>query len=404
MLALGSFAPVPQYAWAAGSSEMTSSATQAPGNGDAQSSADASSEADTPPSAETPPDPDVPLSTETTPSDDTSPSIDPTPTPTAEASMTLLAVGDLMCHATQLRAARSGGRYDFTPAFAPVARTVSSADIALGNLETTLSNLPPWMGYPKFRSPPSYASALKRTGFDVLSTANNHTLDGGAKGVRNTSKVLDQLKIAHVGSDNHTIAIVSRRGIKIAFLSYTFGTNGIGSPFKGAVNRLNLGQMRRDIKSAHKHSDFVVVVVHWGKEYSRTPEHATRKLGRALIDSGADLILGSHPHVVRPIERYHGHYIVYSMGNFISGQSKSKTDLGIMVQAKIVKRASGTVVAKLKVLPVYRDRTSGAGRRSYRTVLIDRALSGRESMISGSDKRTMRSYRAYCRKMFKGYY
>jgi poly-gamma-glutamate synthesis protein (capsule biosynthesis protein) len=285
-----------------------------------------------------------------------------------------------------------------------VARTVSNADIAIGNLETTLSDLPPWMGYPKFRSPPSYASALKSTGFDVLSTANNHSLDGGAKGVRNTSKVLDKLKIAHVGSNKRTIAIVSRGNIKVAFLSYTFSTNGIGSPFKGAVNRINRAQMRRDIKAARKRADFVVVVVHWGTEYSRTPERATRKLGRALIDSGADLILGSHPHVVRPVERYRGHYIVYSMGNFISGQSKGMTDLGIMVQAKIVKGASGTAAAKLKVLPVYRDRTSGAGCRSYRTVLIDSALSGHESMISGSDRRAMRRYRSYCRRMFKGYY
>ena len=325
-------------------------------------------------------------------------------TGSVESSLTLLALGDLMCHAPQLRAARVRGGYDFTQAFAPVASTIASADIAEGNLETTLRNAPPWAGYPKFRSPPAYASALKKAGLDVLGTANNHALDGGAGGVRYTSNELGRLGMARVGTSNRRVAVVQRNGIKVAFLAYTYGTNGIGSPFKGAVNRIDRVQMRKDIASARKQADAVVMVLHWGTEYSATPETANRRLGRAMIDAGADLVLGSHPHVVRPIESYRGHYIVYSMGNFISGQSQPMTDLGIMVKVKIDKRDGKTTVSKPQVLPVYRDYTSGAGRRSFRTVLIDRALAKKESLISSSDARAMRKYQKYCKRMFRGYY
>lgn len=327
-----------------------------------------------------------------------------TATVSVESSLTLLATGDLMCHAQQLSAAYGKHGYDFTPSFAPVADTIRSADIAVGNLETTLGKGPPLTGYPKFRSPLAYASALKWAGFDVLGTANNHSLDSGAAGVRYTDSALGRLGIAHVGTDNRRVVYVERNGIKLAFLDYTFGTNGIKSPFKGAVNLINKWEMVKDIAAARRKADVVVMVLHWGTEYSTTPETATRHLGHAMVDAGADLVLGSHPHVVRPIEKYHGHYIVYSMGNFISGQTKTMTDLGIMTSLKITKRDGKVTISNFKVLPVYRDRTNGAGRRSYRTVLIDRALAHEEALISSSDAQTMRRYRSYCRRVFHGYY
>jgi poly-gamma-glutamate synthesis protein (capsule biosynthesis protein) len=325
-------------------------------------------------------------------------------TASVESSLTLLAVGDLMCHDGQLSASRGSRGYDFTQSYGPVSGTIRSADVALGNLETTLGKGPPWAGYPRFRSPLAFASAIKSAGFDVLGTANNHSLDGGASGVRFTSAALGRLGIARVGTDNRRVAYVERNGIKLAFLAYTYGTNGIRSPFKGSVNLINRGQMRRDVAAAHKKADAVVMVLHWGTEYSATPEASTRRLGRAMVDAGADLVVGSHPHVVRPIEKYRDHFIVYSMGNFLSGQAQPMTDLGIMVKVKITKKNDSVTVSKLSVLPIYRDRTSGAGRRTYRALLIDRALAKKEMMVGSSDARTMRRYRAYCRRMFRKYY
>lgn len=323
--------------------------------------------------------------------------------PSVETSLTLLAVGDLMVHSGQLTAARGRGGYSFTASFAPVRGTIEAADLALGNLETTLRSRG-FSGYPAFRSPASYASGLKAAGFDVLSTANNHSLDGGATGVRYTTSYLDRIGLRHFGTNDVKPIVVERNGIRIAFASYTYATNGIRSPFSGAVNRIGLARMRSDIAAVRPDVDLVVVFVHWGSEYSTRVEGSTRSTGRALIDAGADLVLGSHPHVVRPIERYDGHYIVYSMGNFLSGQSKYLTDLGIMVTAKVSKDASGTTVSGLRVLPTFRDRSGGRGRSTYRTVLIDRALAAPDRLISAADRSRMRSYRAFARRMFAAYY
>jgi poly-gamma-glutamate capsule biosynthesis protein CapA/YwtB (metallophosphatase superfamily) len=325
-----------------------------------------------------------------------------TPTPSPDATVTLLAVGDLMAHSAQLNAARTHGIYDFAPSFKAVASTISAADIAAGNLETTLRSSG-YSGYPCFRTPTAYARALKGAGFDVLTTANNHTLDGGATGVRYTSDYLDRLGISHTGSNHVGMAIVEHDGVRIAFLAYTYGTNGIPSPFHGAVNRIDLSVMKSAIASARIRADLVVVVPHFGAEYSRTPESATKAKARAWIDAGADIVLGSHPHVVRPVERYHGHYIVYSMGNFISAMTRSYTDLGIMVRATVTRRDGVTKVASLKVLPVYRDASWGRGTSTWRTVLISKAMKSGASLISASDRTRMRAYRSYCEHVYGSY-
>jgi poly-gamma-glutamate capsule biosynthesis protein CapA/YwtB (metallophosphatase superfamily) len=329
------------------------------------------------------------------PSDEDTP-----PAPAADATVTLLAVGDLMCHSQQYNAARTRSGYDFRPEFKAVKSDIASADIAAGNLETTLRSVGPFSGYPTFRSPRAYADALKYAGFDVLTTANNHALDGGAKGLRYTDAYLDKLGLAHTGTDKDGPAIVEHDGLKVAFLAYTYGTNGIHSPFAGAVNRIGLARMRVAITAAHKKADFVVVVPHWGNEYTAVPESATRKLGHALINAGADLILGSHPHVVRPVERYKGRYIVYSMGNLLTGSSHPRTDLGIMVKATIIRRGGVVKISAIKVIPTYRDHTRGAGTSSYRVVRISREIASPDARISATDLKRMRTYRTYCRKMF----
>lgn len=334
----------------------------------------------------------------TTPTPETT----PTPPPSTDATVTLLTVGDLMVHSQQLAAARGRHGYNFGPSFGPVADTISAADIAAGNLETTLRS-GGYAGYPGFRSPTAFARALRGAGFDVLTTANNHSLDGGVLGLRHTTRYLDRIGVAHTGSNRNDMVIVEHDGIKVAYLAFTYGTNGIHSPFRGSVNGATMTRMRRAIASARSKADVVVVCPHWGAEYSRSPERSTRARSRALIDAGADLVLASHPHVVRPVERYHDGYIVYSMGNFISGQSRPYTDLGIMVEATAVRRHEVVSIASLKVLPVYRDVSPGAGAAAYRTVLISEALTPHAALINSGDGARMRSYWRYCKRVFGGY-
>lgn len=324
----------------------------------------------------------------------------PQPTPAPDATVTIVAVGDLMCHSQIFGAALRHGVYDFRPAFAPVVTDLRSADLTLGNLETTIKSSGPFSGYPRFRSPRQYVDALKWAGFDLLTTANNHALDGGATGVRYTTRILDSRGVAHTGTDRDAPAIVERNGVRIAVLAYTYATNGIHSPFSGAVNRIALTRMKAAIAAVHTKADLVVVCLHWGNEYSATPEAKTVAMGKALVDAGADLILGSHPHVVRPVRKYHGRYIVYSMGNFLSGQSKARTDLGIMVRATVTRMAGVTKVARLQVIPTFRDHTAGAGRSSYRVLRVSRALAHPDARTSGADRARMRSFRSYCAKVF----
>jgi 2',3'-cyclic-nucleotide 2'-phosphodiesterase (5'-nucleotidase family) len=324
------------------------------------------------------------------------------PIDSPDASMTILAVGDIMAHVGQLNAARRRGGYGFTESFAPVKPVIEAADLAVGNLETTLSSRR-YTGYPAFKSPTAFADAIKWAGFDALTTANNHSLDGGAKGVRYTTAYLDGLGIAHFGTNNPAPVVVEHDGIRIAFASYTYSTNGIRTPFAGAVNRIRLAQMRADIQSVRPTVDLVIVFMHWGREYSTSVESSTRSQARYLVDSGADMVLGSHPHVVRPIETYNGRYIVYSMGNFLSGQSKRLTDLGAMVTVKATKTVAGTTISDLVVRPTFRDRTSGKGRSTYRTVLIKEKLAAPDRLISKADKVKMRGYLAFSRRMYGAY-
>jgi poly-gamma-glutamate synthesis protein (capsule biosynthesis protein) len=324
--------------------------------------------------------------------------------PTPDATVTILAVGDLMCRWEQLSAALRHGTYDFRPEFAPISAEIASADFALGNLETTLRKAPPYHGFPVYRSPRTYADALKSAGFDALTTANNHALDGGATGVRYTGSYLTKLGIAHTGTDKLGPAILEHDGVRIAVLAYTYATNGIHSPFAGAVNRIGLGRMKTAIAKAHSQADLVFVCLHFGTQYSSVPEAKNRAMAKALIDAGADLILGSHPHVVRPIQVYKGHYIVYSMGNLVSSMIGKYKDLGIMVSLKVTRVGGVTKVASLKVIPVFRDHTAGAGRSTYRVVRISSELAHPDALINKADIARMKDYRAYCRTMFGSLY
>jgi hypothetical protein len=324
------------------------------------------------------------------------------PSETVDASMTILAVGDIMAHVGQLKAAKRGGGYGFTESFAPVRPAIEAADLAVGNLETTLSNRR-YSGYPAFKSPAAFADAIKWAGFDALTTANNHSLDGGAKGVNYTTAYLDSIGIAHFGTNNPAPVVVEHDGIKVAFASYTYSTNGVRSPYATAVNRINLARIRADVAAVRPSVDLVIVFMHWGREYSTSVESSTRSQARSIIDGGADMVLGSHPHVVRPIEAYNGRYIVYSMGNFLSGQSKRLTDLGAMVTVRATKTVDGTVISDLRVRPTFRDRSSGKGRSTYRTVLITEQLAAPDRLISKADKAKMRSYLAFSRRMYGAY-
>ena len=273
----------------------------------------------------------------------------------------LLFAGDAMCHTPQIRSAyRKGGSIDFKSAFAGVKPHFDKADIAIVNLETTISPNSRYSGYPCFSSPKQYADALAWLGADVAILANNHCCDNGAIGVRSTIAKLDSLGIAHTGvfhnaeeRERNAILRLEHNGIKLAIVNYTYGTNGNPVPRGCIVNRINTAQMAKDIELASKGSDCVIACMHWGFEYQQQPCSEQRKLAQFLHSHGVDLVIGSHPHVVQPYVATDSLITLYSLGNFISNQKKPNTDGGLLAEIEIEKGADGVCKYSLHTIPVW---------------------------------------------------
>lgn len=263
--------------------------------------------------------------------------------------ITLLFVGDLMQHQAQIDAARTpNGSYDYKDCFSLVEKQIKEADIAIGNLEVTLGGSP-YRGYPAFSAPDEYLYAIKDAGFDVLLTANNHCLDRGSKGLERTILMLDSLQIAHLGTykdakerATHHPYILRKNGFCIALLNYTYDTNGLRPTGGNIVNYITKEEILKDIQIAHTYRpDAIIACMHWGVEYKQLPNQEQKELANWLIDQGVTHIIGSHPHVIQPIElREEGtrkHLIVYSLGNFISNMSAPNTDGGLIVTLTLEK-------------------------------------------------------------------
>ena len=292
---------------------------------------------------------------------------------------TIVFAGDAMQHKSQLEnASRGGGVYDYSETFAEIAPWVQSADYAVVNLETTLGDHN-FSGFPMFCTPDSYASALKDAGFDLFLNANNHTLDRRDNGLRRTVRVLDSLGVAHTGTytdaaaRNAAVPLVRDiNGFKVAFINYTYGTNGIDIQGNVVVDYIDRKKMSADIKSARSAgAELVVVLPHWGIEYELTERAPQRELAKFLLDNGADAVIGGHPHVIQPMHRTGDGAVVYSMGNFVSGMRTTDTRGGAMVSMHIKRDKAGkAVIDDMKYRLVFTI-PGQPGRRSDRLIFVD---------------------------------
>ena len=291
-------------------------------------------------------------------------------------TLDLLFVGDIMGHSPQIKSAYNATTksYDYQPCFKYVKSIIEGADLAVGNLEVTLSNQGRYTGYPMFRSPDALAYALKNAGFDMLVTANNHSNDNGAYGVTHTLEVLDSLGFYHTGTFRNQFEkdifyplLVYKNDFRIAFLNYTYGTNGMPTVAPTIVNEIDEELIQSDIIKANKlNPDAVIVIMHWGAEYQLNESEVQYNLAKKMMEWGADLIIGAHPHVIQPIKKisYERNGIkkeglcVFSMGNFISNQQQTNTDGGLMVEIQLQKEkgAKKASVSQCQYIPVWRYR------------------------------------------------
>ena len=308
-----------------------------------------------------------------------------------EGHLRLIFVGDLMGHIPLHKAAQQAdGIYDYEPCFRYIKDYVESADLAIVNLEVTLAGKP-YTGFPCFSSPDAYAAAVRNAGFDIFATANNHSVDKGRRGIERTLRILDSLDIPHLGTyvdeqqrmETYPL-IVSRNGIRLALLNYTYGTNGINVPKPNIVNLIDTIQMLQDIKKAQRYgSDFIIALIHWGIEYQRHSNREQQRIARWLFDHGCGAVIGAHPHVVQNLaidanpdnDRY-PEPVVYSLGNFFSNQQDEDCNGGILFELELLKRGDITEVYSCAYMPVFVHRAiADGGRRQYHIVPSSDALS-----------------------------
>jgi poly-gamma-glutamate synthesis protein (capsule biosynthesis protein) len=299
-------------------------------------------------------------------------------------------VGDIMGHEPMIKAAYNANtkEYEYDEYFKFVKPVLEQADYAVGNLELTLSERPPYTGYPMFRSPDALAPALKGAGFDMLTTCNNHSSDNGAYGITHTLDMLEAQGFEHTGTfrdANEKAAnypfVTEKNGIKMVYLNYTYDTNGMPVVPPTIVNLIDETQMKADIERAKTlQPDMIIVIMHWGIEYQLQPRAEQIQLADKLFLWGADMIIGGHPHVIEPIETRtlpNGKkgYIVYSLGNFISNQKQPNTNGGLMVNIELVKNTNTgkTTIGEHSYIPVYRWIKTSGGRTTYYAVPISAA-------------------------------
>lgn len=270
----------------------------------------------------------------------------------------LLFAGDAMQHQAQLDRARElagGNGYDYSDCFTLIAPEIMKADYAVVNLEVPLGGGSDYSGYPCFSAPDSYAVALRDAGFDMMLTANNHCLDRRDKAARRTLNALDSLGIDHIGTyrdsaqrDSLVPFIRDINGFKVGFLNYTYGTNGIMPNDGVEVALIDKEKISREIKKTREAgAEILVVAMHWGIEYVLLENGVQRNLADFLVEEGADLIIGGHPHVIQPMKVVRNEkegkdvLVVYSLGNFISNMKTADTRGGALVRATITRDSDG---------------------------------------------------------------
>ncbi|MBR6050708.1 MAG: CapA family protein [Clostridia bacterium] len=317
---------------------------------------------------------------------------------------TLIAVGDNLIHTSVYMGAETGAGYDFSPVYAAVAKAISGADIALVNQETMLGEKN-FSGYPRFCSPCEVGNALIGAGFDVINIANNHSLDMGDEGFIFTDAYLSSVAECVIGDGK--IKTVERNGIKIAFLSYTVATNyGLSS----VVSRYDASRAAEDIKEAKNIADAVVVMMHWGVEYDTPRFHETYEpteyqiqTARLLCEYGADVIIGSHPHVIERVEWVEADgnraLCAYSLGNFVSNMRYGGTMLGGMLTLEFVKTTDGVIVKNPKIVPTVCH--YGKDHRGH-TVLMLKDYT--DEMAAAHGTQNEGNERHFCREMLVNIY
>ena len=319
-----------------------------------------------------------------------------------KSQVKILAMGDMIFHQPIVKNYRSNDSYDFTPIFNNISSDINEADLAIANFEGSVNSNRKLSGFPLFNFPKETIYSLKNVGFDLLSTANNHALDTGLDGIAETISHINESGMKNFGTlaeDGDKGIIVEKNGIKIGLISFTDTLNGMDSLMRGKEYSVNTfaQDVKSDIQNLKDNSDIVIVYPHWGNEYQLVPDERQIFLKEMLQESGADIILGSHPHVLQRYEvedkNNKKYFTIFSMGNALSNQrvenlKKPGVDSGALIKLVIEKdNISGeTKLKEYGVYPTYVNRYRANGKLNYDLVKLEDIIpAGRLSDVTKDD-------------------
>ena len=321
--------------------------------------------------------------------------------PTGPRTFTIAATGDLLIHESVADAARATDGWDFSPMFAHVAPILRAADLAVCHVETPMSPNNARLSYfPAFIVPRELAAAIAYAGYDTCSLASNHATDAGREGIVGTIAALDRAAVAHAGmalstEDRDRITLVEAGGATIAHLSYAYGFNNgeLSEDEAYLSNVIDEATILDEARRARQEgADFVVLSMHWGKNYDAAPDELQTGVGpRMLASPDVDLILGHHAHVVQPVTEIDGEFLVYGLGNFLSNQSPESCDEcpvatqdGVIVHLTVTEdTASGQWrVSEISHTPTWVDRST------YEIVDVLRGSGRDPAVLAESAQRT----------------
>lgn len=336
---------------------------------------------------------DAPTEQVTTEADTTAPEA-------IDTSVTIRMAGDVLLHEKVVESGLgSDGTYNFDHLFANVKDEIQSADIAIVNQEVILGGKELGLtGYPSFNGPFEVGDAIASAGFDLVLHGTNHALDKGARAVvsccnywRENHPEISFIGISDKADDANNICIKEEKGIRIAFINYTYGTNGIPLPegYPNAVTYLDEATVRRDIAYAEENADFTVVLPHWGTEYVHEPDQSQIRWASLFAECGADLVIGTHPHVTEPIGTVGNMPVYYSIGNFVNSTAQSGAGIadrmvGAIADVTITRSDSGEVIIEdYGVIPTVTHLSEGpCGITTYKLSDYTEELAGENLIVS----------------------
>lgn len=304
-------------------------------------------------------------------------------------TVTLVAAGDCLMHNTQIWSGlQADGSYSFPTFFADVEYLIRQGDYSSTNFEAPMAGAAAgYSGYPLFNSPDAAARAFAEAGFGLIVTANNHIMDQGYDGAVRTMQVLHEQGLDTAGTylsaqDREEYLIKNIRGVKAGYLAYSYGTNGMPVPPEHPYffNFLEKDQILTDIKALRPQVDILILVLHWGVEYSPGPTAEQKEMAYQFLAAGVDVILGSHPHVIQPMEIINidgrDKLVIYSLGNFISHQRGLERNSGVVLKMDFNKSfdEGKTVLSAVSYTPTYSHSYQEQGRQYFRVVPVEKTI------------------------------